>query len=405
MAGKRSYLKAVKKVEEVREEERQDYRDKIRRHKLSSVYRFFLVIAIVLVLIVIVYVQYKNHIYTSYDVVSTNKFTGVADSQIMRLGENILTYSNDGAHCTSPKGEALWNQTFEMQNILTATCEDVIAFADFNGRQIYVLDSTQKICEITTTMPIRSLAVAGNGRVAVAVADTQITWIYIYNPDGTPAYEVKTTMGQSGYPIAFSLSPNGELLGLTCIYVDAGEVKSRLAFYNFGPVGANMTNYLVNTYNYPDCIIPYIRFVNEDTAIIVGEDRLMVYKGTQKPAEQAQSLISEEILGVYRNEQYVGLLLHSDRLDMQNKMDVYSCETGTRIGTYYFALDYDDIFFTEDYFVAYNSMECVIQTFDGTTKFEGEFLTSTDLMFPVGKGKGYKFVLVTQDAIHTIQLK
>lgn len=400
--GKRGYLRAVKNVEE---EERPDYRDKIRRHRLSSVYRILLVVLIVLVLVAIVYVQYKNHVYTAYDVVSSHDFQSVSDSTTMRLGENILTYSRDGAHCTSPKGEALWNQTFEMQNILVATCEDVVAFADFNGRQIYVLDSTQKICEINTNMPIRSLAVAGNGRVAVAVADTQITWIHIYDPDGELEYEVKTTMGQSGYPLAFSLSLNGELLGLSCIYVDAGEVISRLAFYNFGPVGSNMTNYLVNTYNYPDCIIPYVRFVNADTAIIVGEDRLMVYKGSQKPTEQAQTLISEEILAVYQNEQYVGILLHSDRLDMQNKMDVYSCSTGTKVGTYYFALDYDDIFFTEDYFVAYNSMECVIQTFAGTTKFEGDFLTSTELMIPVGKGKGYKFVLVAQDAIHTVQLK
>ncbi|MBQ9142876.1 MAG: hypothetical protein IJX63_13975 [Lachnospiraceae bacterium] len=404
MARDRSYLRAVKSVEEVKEE-RPDYRDKIRRHKLSSVYRVLLVVIIVLVLVAIVYVQYENHVYTAYDIVSTNEFDSVANSTTIRLGENILTYSHDGAHCTSPKGEPLWNQTFEMQNILTATCEDVVAFADFNGRQIYVLDSAQKISEITTTMPIRSLAVAGNGRVAVAVADTEITWIYIYDPDGKLVYEVRTTMGQSGYPIAFSLSPNGELLGTTYIYVDAGEVTSRLAFYNFGPVGANMTNYLVNTYNYPDCIIPYIRFVKADTAIIVGEDRLMVYKGSQKPAEEAQSFLSEEILAVYQNEQYVGLLLHSDRLDMRNKMEVYSCDTGVKIGSYYFAVDYDDIFFTEDYFVAYNNMECVIQTFDGTTKFDGEFLTSTELMLPVGKGKGYKFVLVGQDAINTIQLK
>lgn len=99
------------------------------------------------------------------------------------------------------------------------------------------------------------------------------------------------------------------------------------------------------------------------------------------------------------------MLLHSDKLEMRNKMDVYSCETGELVGTYYFSLDYKDIFFTDDYFVAYNSMECVIQTFDGNTKFEGDFLTSTELMLPVGKGKSYKFVLVGQDRINTVQLK
>ena len=401
MAEKRSYLRAVKNE---KEENREDYLEKIRKHRMSAVYRLLLVLLAVLVLIVIVYVQYKNHIYTDYDIVATKDFNNVDNSKVMRLGDNILTYSYDGASCTSPKGEVLWNQTFEMQNILTATCEDVVAIADYNGRQIYVLDSSQKICEISTNMPIRNLAVAGNGRVAVAVADTKVTWIYIYDPDGEMAYEIKTTMGQSGYPMAFSLSPNGELLALTCAYVDAGVVKSHIAFYNFGAVGSNMADYIVSADTYPDTIIPYIKFLNGSLAVAVGEDRIIFYQGSQKPVFLAQYLVDDEIQAVYRNEQYIGVLLQSDRLDMRNKMDVYG-SSGEKLGTYYFNLDYDDILFTEDYFVAYNSMECYIQTLDGVEKFSGEFLTSTDLLFPVGKGMSYKFMQVTGDAINTIQLK
>lgn len=402
MARKNSYLKEVK---EVVEENRPDYRDKIRRHKLSSVYRFLLVVAAILVLMIIVYIQYKKHVYTSYDLVDMNTFQSIDDSVTMRLGDNILTYSHDGAHCTDSKGEVLWNQTFEMQNILTATCEDVVALADYNGRQIYVLDSKQKICEITTNMPIRSIAVAGNGRVAVAVADTKITWIHIYDPDGELEYEVRTTMAQSGYPIAFSLSPNGELLGQSFVYVDAGVIKSRVAFYNFGAVGSNMTDYIVCVDIYPETVIPYIDFMNADTAVAVGEDRMLVYKGSQKPVLQAQHFIDSEIQAVYHNEEYVGLLLHSDKLDIQNRMDVYRYDSDEKVGSYYFGLDYEDIFFTEDYFAAYNNMECFIQTYDGTTKFEGEFYSSTDLMYPVGRGKSYKFIQVSRDAINTIQLK
>ena len=128
MAEKRSYLRAVKNE---KEENREDYLEKIRKHRMSAVYRLLLVLLAVLVLIVIVYVQYKNHIYTDYDIVATKDFNNVDNSKVMRLGDNILTYSYDGASCTSPKGEVLWNQTFEMQNILTATCEDVVAIADY----------------------------------------------------------------------------------------------------------------------------------------------------------------------------------------------------------------------------------------------------------------------------------
>lgn len=401
MMDRRNNLRAVK----VEEENREDYRNKIRRHKMSYVYRILLVVAAILVLIAVIYVQYKNHIYTDYDLVVTKTFDRIEESEIQRLGENILTYSHDGAHCTASSGEVLWNQTFEMQSIMTAECEDVIAFADYNGRQIYVLDSNRKICEITTNMPIRKLAVSGTGRVAVAVADTAITWIYIYEPDGKLAYEVKTTMGQSGYPVDFSLSPNGDLLGLVCVYADSGVVKSQIAFHNFGAVGSNMSDYRVSADSYPDTVIPYIRFINNETAIAVGEDRMLVYKGTQKPVLKTQYLIEDEIQAVYHNEEYVGILLHSDQLDKQHKMDVYSSNKESKVGSYYFNLKYNDIFFTEDYFVVYSNRECLIQTYGGKIKFEGEFISSADLLVPVGKGKSYKYVMVSGENINTIQLK
>lgn len=405
MAGK---LRAVKDVNN-NEQHREDYRDKIRKHKMSSVYRFLLVVAALIVLLVIVYVQYKNHIYTSYDIVTNVALDASDNSEIMQLGENILIYSADGAHCVNAKGEAVWNQTFEMQNLLIATNEDVVAFADYNGHEIYVWDSAHKICEINTTMPIRGIAVAGTGRVAATLADTKITWIHVFEPDGTLEYEAKASMGQSGYPSAMAMSPNGELLGVSYTYVDYGLVESRIAFYNYGSVGSNKTDYKVNAYTYQDTVIPYLQFLNEDTVYAVGDDRIILFKGGQKPAEKAQHFFEDEIQAVYQNGEKLGVLFRSDKLEMQHKLEVYvegtEKEGSEKEGTYYFNLDYDEVIFAEDYFVAYNNGGCLIQTYGGLNKYEGDFLGTIDLMYPVGKGTRYKFVLVTKDSIDTIQLK
>lgn len=386
------------------EQSREDYRDKIRRHKLSSVYRFLLVVAAVAVLLIIVYIQYRNHVYTAYDTVTTVALDASENSKIMQLGENILIYSADGARCVNTKGEVLWNQTFEMQDMLIATNEDVVAIADYNGHEIYVHDSTQKICEISTTMPIRSVAVAGTGRVAATLADTKITWIHVFGPDGTLEFESKASMGQSGYPSAMAMSPNGELLGVAYTYVDYGLVETRIAFYNYGSVGANKSDYKVNAYTYQDTVVPHFEFLNEDTAVAVGDDRLIIYKGSQKPAEQAQHYFEEEIQAVYQNNGYVGIVLRSDVLDMRHKLEVYNTKA-EKTGVYYFNLDYDEVAFTENYFMVYNNESCLIQTYKGLTKYEGGFLSTMDLMYPVGKGSGYKFVLVSRDAIDTVQLK
>ncbi len=387
-----------------KKEKRENYKDKIYKHRMSAFYRLLLVLAVALVLVFIVYMQYKNHVYTSYDTVSMVALDTAGNAKTMQLGENVLVYSSDGAHCINTKGEILWNQTFEMQNMIVATNEDTVAIGDHNGHEIYVLDSEKKICEVETPMPIRGIAVAGNGRVAVALADTKITWIYLYETDGTLLYEVKATMGQSGYPTSMALSPNGELMGVAFSYVDCGLVETRIAFYNFGSVGANMTDYKVNAYTYKDAVVPYFNFMDSETAVAVADDRILIYKGSQKPAEQAQYFIADEIQAVFQNDGYVGVVLRSDVLDMRYKMDVYNKKAELE-GTYYFNLDYDEIVFAEEYFVLYNRKECQIQTFKGKNKYEGSFLGAVDLMYPMGKGKSFKYVLVSKTSIDTIQLK
>jgi len=72
-------------------------------------------------------------------------------------------------------------------------------------------------------------------------------------------------MDDGGYPISISLSPSGELLAVSYLYVDAGVVKSNVVFYNFGPVGANQSDYMVSAYTYSDLVVPKVQFMNNDT--------------------------------------------------------------------------------------------------------------------------------------------
>lgn len=382
----------------------ENYKSKLRRHKMAALYRFGAVFLILGLLVGIVYVQYKNHVYTDYESLSEVTMNRALGTESIRLGENILTYSHDGAHCTTKEGAEVWNQTFEMQSPVIATCQNVVAIGDYNGREVYVLNEKEKLCQINTPMPIRNLAVSATGRVAVAMADTEITWIYIYEADGSWVFEQKATMSQSGYPISFSFSPNGELLGMSCVFVDAGVVESKIAFYNFGLVGSGKTDYIVSGFDYPDVIVPYIRFINDNMAVAAGDDRLLFYSGDKVPAFKTQYLYEDEIQGIYQNGDYVGVLFRSDVLDMQNKMEIFKNDSA-KLGTFYFDIAFQDIIFTKDYFVAYGDGECVIKTYDNMEKFAGGFHKTIDLLLPIGSGMGYKFALVSGDVIHTIQLK
>lgn len=408
--GLKRILAKVKKTMKERETNdknttyKDNYKSKIRRHKMVAVGRFLIVAAVLAALAGVVYSQYKNHIYTDYEILSEKIINQAAGAQSMRLGDSILTYSHDGVHCTDKNGTEVWNQTFEMQDIMIATSGDVVAISDYNGREVYVLNTKEKICQITTTMPIKNIAVSAEGRVAVAVIDGKDTWIHVYENDGRRAFEQKTTMSQSGYPVEFSFSPNGELLAMSCIFADAGVVKSQIVFYNLGPVGSNKTDFFVSADTYPDVIIPYIKFLSNSMAVAVGDDRILFYSGSQVPALHTTQLLEDEIQGIYQDGDYIGVLFRSDVIEMRNKIDIYRSDA-QKMGTYYFNIPFYDIIFTKDYFAAYADTQCVIRTYDDIEKFSGSFDRAVDLLIPVGKGIGYKFAMVSDGMINTIQLK
>ena len=399
MADIKSYMKEKEK----RERRQTGYKEKIIRHKLANIYRILLLLAGAAALIALIVVQYKRHVYTDYDIIFSVPRESVSSSVDIRLGNAILTYSKDGAHCTDAKGNVTWNQTYGMQDILLAVCGDTVAIGAYNGRSIYVQNTEKQLREITTTMPIRELAVSANGYVTAVLEGTDAALIHTYNPnaDGKD-YEGQAHMTGSGYPTSISLSPNGELLCVAYIYVDTGVMKTNVVFYNFGVVGENGNAYMVSVDSYTDTLSPEVQFMNDNSAFAVGDNRLTIYSGNHAPKEVAGIILDREIRAVYHSDKYVGLVFRSDDSEKLYRMDVYNT-LAEKVGSFDINIDYTDIFFGESNFVAYNDTECVIMTMDGIEKFNGEFAKPVRLMLPVGNS--YRYMLVTDSSIDTIQLK
>ena len=206
MADIRSYMKEIEK----RGEKREDYKEKIAKHRMASVFRILLIVVVLAVAVVFLILQYRNKIYTDYDIVASVDRESVSGATDMRLGNLILTFSKDGAHCRDARGNVNWNQTFEIQDIRLAVNGNTVAMGDYNGREIYVANTEKLLGEISTTMPIRELTVSETGTVTAVLADSDITWVNTYSSSGM--IEGRTHMDDSGYPMAVSLSPNGELL-------------------------------------------------------------------------------------------------------------------------------------------------------------------------------------------------
>lgn len=398
MADIKSYIKEKEK----RERNQADYKEKIKRHKLTHVYRILLVALAVAALVILIIVQYRRHVYTSYDIVSSLPRERVSGALDLRLGDAILTYSRDGAHCTDIKGNVTWNQTFEMQNAKLAFCGDTVAIAEYGGRNIYVENTEKQLTSINTTLPIRDVAVSSAGYITAVLDGSDVAVINTYNTEGNVIYEGEARMNGSGYPAAVALSPGGELLCVSYWYLDAGVLKTNVAFYNFGDIGENVNDCMVSVFFYTDTLVPQVQFMNDSTAFAVGDNRLVIYSGRYVPVEAATYMLTEEIQSVFYNDKYIGLVFLSKDGEQMYRMDVYDTST-VKVGSFYFDVEYTDIFFGKDTFVAYNDTECVIMTMDGMEKFNGEFDKPVRLMLPANNS--YKYLLVTDTSIDTIQLK
>lgn len=406
MSDIRSYMKY--KEQRAKEEEKskaaykKDYRARIREHRRRYFSAAMAVIIVIVIISIIFYIQIKNKIYTDYEIKNSVTREMITGTTVLNLDGAILTYSKDGVNCSDLKGTVLWNQTYEMQNPIIAVQGKTAAIADYNGRTIYVMDNQSFLGEISTNLPIRNIAVAANGVVSAVLDDAAVTWIYLYDKTGEELGAFKTRMKNSGYPLAIAMSEDGHLVLVSYLYVDSGEIKSRVAFYNFGQVGKNKSDNLVGGYDYADSVVPYAGFMNSSTAFAVADNRIMFYTGSEIPVSAMEKFFENEVQGVYYNSSYVGLVFPDTDGESRYRLDVYNT-SGNEVLSKAFDIDFQDIVFCNDYFVIYNEQECIVCNMNGVEKYNGNFKDTVYTLVPSKHISGY--VLVTQDSLQTIELK
>lgn len=379
------------------------YKEKIRSHKLKVFFRTVIISAIVLFSVIAIYVSWRDKEYSEAVLTMDAAISNGADSKVVNLAGYVVQYSKDGVSCYNSSGQPVWNQTYEMQNPIAHTCSSVVAIGDYNGHHIYVSNTSGAMGVVDTNLPIRDFCVSSQGVVAAVLDGTDVTWIYLYDSTGNTLANFKTTMKDSGYPISISLSPNAELLCVSYLYPEEGALKTSVAFFNFGSVGQNSIDNYASGYDYPGVVVPYVKFMNGNTAFAVSDDRIMFYTGDQKPVSKSEHLLGgEEIRSIYYDENYVGLVFVNNTDDGDYRLQVYNT-SGNQVLTTYFDIAYSDIIFNNKQIIIYNEDECLIKDMSGHNKYEGTFTDPIKVMIPTNVRS--KFTLVTARNIVTMSLK
>lgn len=390
MAGRKDFHLVGK------DERKSNITRQIVKHRMGVAIRYIVAIVAVVLLIALLIMQYKNQIYTGISIThATDKQSLEANSYLNNDG-SVITYSKDGISTTDASGNVLWNMTYEMQNPLVHTNKGIVAVCDYNGHIIHVINGSGKTTEIDTNLPIRDFCVSSNGLVATILEENKSSWVNLYDENGALLVEIKATMSKTGYPLAITLS--GEVMGVAYFYVDGQTMKSSVTFYNFGGIGENAADHIVSSYDYTDAVVPIIDFIDSETVFAVADNRLMFYQGAKKPVSTSDSLVSENIVGVYHGYGNVGLVYYDSTGEHKYRLDMYN--TNGRVDySYFYDIDFKDIIISNKQAMIYNDQECIVLNDRGRVKFEGQF--PENVIYVSNTESNKKYIAVTSERIET----
>jgi hypothetical protein len=349
----------------------------------------------------LVVVQYIYRSFTTYRTVKEVEMSGVSERRTIKMGDHLVVYNKDGMRCMDAKGKTVWDVTYQIQEPCVVADGDLIAVGGYGDSKIYIMDDVGKVGEINTNLPIRNMCIAEAGYVAAVLDDNDVYWIYLYDTDGEEMAKARVTMKQHGYPLSISLSSNGKLLGVSYIYLDAGVMESRVAFYNFGEVGQNYTDQFMSSFIYRE-IVPELHYMNSSVAMGVANDRLMVYSGSEKPAVLKEVLLNQEVQGVYWGDENVVLVYKGTSEQGKYFIQVYDM-TGTLAMEKGFDLEYTGITSQNGIITIYNSNDVLVYTLDGRERYRGDL--DSDIKSIVSTSVKYKYLVLCDEEYKVIELE
>jgi len=318
------------------------------------------------------------------------------------FADGYVRYSNDGISYYKNSGKVIWNQTYSMQNPKVSICGNSIAVADINGSSAYSFNTSGQVGKADTSMPILQIEVSDSGKMAAVLEDNNANYINMYDTNGEKIYSVKTTLSGDGYPIDISISSDAKKLIASFIKVSGDEIKTNVVFYNFSDVGKNETERVVGGFNYDDIIVGDVKFVNDTTAVAVGENVVSIYKIKEYPSLEHTINIDNEIQKIFCSDQYIGLVLDNSESGDPYKLVVYNI-SGKHIFDTTFGIQYTDMQFDGKSVVISNASTFVLLNMSGKKLADISFDMPVINVLPTGARGSY--TIVNSKYIQSIKLK
>lgn len=345
----------------------------------------FLIITI-LVLAGVGYLFYRQfYQYTGTDIIWQISLNEGSLIGYKTFGNNVLKYTKDGASYIDNKGKTIWTESYEMKSPIAAVNGDFAVIADRQGNHIFICNTEGKVGESVTLLPITNVSVSGLGLVAVIVEDSTSSFIYFYRKDGSNLdISIRANMaGAMGYPLDLSLSKDGTQLMCSFVHLENGELKERVAFYNFAEVGKNEPTRMVGGFDevFKNTLIPRVTYMQEPYSCAFGGNGMVFFSSRNLTLPEMISQVSlaeENIKSIFYSDDYVVAIVRNNMGDQENRIEVFRAD-GKHVLSKEFTYDYTQADIDGKWIILYNDNSCRIFNLSGVEKL------AVDFDFPVSK--------------------
>lgn len=291
------------------------------------------------------------------------------------FGENMIKYTKDGATYIDASGKNVWTQSYEMKTPVIHVNGEYVIIADQQGNNIYICNTTGCTGVAKTQLPITKAAVSAKGVTAAVVEDNTASYIFYFKKDGDElGINIKMLLSGDGYPVDLALSPDGQQIVMSVMYMANGALKNKVVFYDFSEIGKNVNNRFIGGFEeeFDDKMVARVRYLNDDTVCAFSDKGLtfISVKDVIPDVNVISVPVAEEIESISYSEKYAAVVVENPSGNPY-RLDVYETNGEQKV-SFDFDYDYTDVKIDGEKIFLYNEESCRVYNMDGNLKFNGQ---------------------------------
>lgn len=355
------------------------------------------IIAAVMAVVIMVYAVrtlMHRHAYSSMKVLSQTELSGMEDASYADYAKGVIRYGCNGAEYINADGRVVWNAAYEMKHPVVKTEGDYAVIADYGGYSFTICGINGTVSDNSVERTIINADISSGGTVCIGTDDESSDYVNFYDKEGRRLdIEIKTVLAGDGYPMDMEISPDGQMLMMSYMYLNEGIMQNKVVFYNFSELGQNYSDRLVGVFNdFGESVVPEVRMLSDEYACAFADDRINFYslENPTKPALIASFGYDEEIKSVFSSDKYVGIISSSSDGMAGESLDIYTI-SGKTIANAGISFEYDEVKLFDDLVVLNNSSHLSIYTVDGSLKYSGQLDSIIDYVTCTKNSRLMKF--------------